>query len=135
MNKMTVVFGACALAFAVADLIHGQHNGDAHRLYIHIVEFVSFFAFLSLLEVHAFRSMADRVGLDRWLAGVFLSLASLLAGFTLFAVAGGSMHGDGGPLASCFFLMYGIATICAPITIVGFLVSMILRKINGSSAS
>jgi len=51
MAKYTGILGSLALIFAVTDLVHGQHNGDAHRFFIHIAEFISFFSFLCLLEV------------------------------------------------------------------------------------
>jgi hypothetical protein len=135
MKKWTVALGTSALIFALADLIHGQHNGDVHRFYIHIAEFLSFFGFLSLLEVQAFRLMTEKVGLGHWLAGLFLSLLSLFAGFALFALSGGSMHGDGGPLAWGFYLIWCIGTIGTPVTIIGFIVSLIMRKLNGSTVS
>lgn len=134
MKKLTVALGISALVFAIADVLHGQHNGDSRRFYIHVAEFVCFFGFLSLLEVLAFSLLRQKMGLGRWLAGICISLASLLAGFTLFALSGGSMHGDGGPLALSFGLICCIGAIALPITMVGLLASVIMRKLNGPSA-
>ena len=128
MKRLTLALGSSALIFALADLIHGQHNGDSHRFYIHIAEFVLFFGFLSLLEIQAFKLMTQKYRLGRWLAGVCLSLASFLAGFTLFAIAGGSAHGDGGPLAVVFALIGCMGTLEIPISMTGFFVAMIMRK-------
>lgn len=122
MKPLLTVLGVSAIILALADLVHGQHNGDVHRFYIHIAEFTAFFAFLILLEIQALRLTKERFGLDRWLAGVYLSLGSLLGGFTVFAFAGGSVHGDGGPIAVSFGLIGLIGTIALPISIVGFLV-------------
>ncbi|WP_221312728.1 hypothetical protein [Granulicella aggregans] len=123
------------LILAVADVIHGQHNGDAHRFYIHIAEFVSFIGLLCLLEIQAFRLMTDRVGLGRWLAGVCTSFASFLAGLILFALAGGSAHGDGGPLAVGFGLVGCIGMIGIPISIIGFLVAVAMRRLKRSAVA
>ncbi len=130
MKKWILVLGISAGIFALADLIHGQHNGDVHRFYIHIAEFVSFFGFLGLLEIQAFRLMTKKVGLGPWLAGICISIVSFLAGFALFALAGGSAHGDGGPLAVGFALIGSIGAIGMPICLLGFLVAMIMRKRN-----
>jgi hypothetical protein len=135
MKPLTIALGTSALIFALADLIHGQHNGDVHRFYIHIAEFVSFLCVLSLLEIQAFRLMKEKFDLDPWLAGVYLSLVSFLGGFTVFALAGGSAHGDGGPIAVSFALIGLIGTIGLPISIIGFLVILLMRKRDGSSVS
>jgi hypothetical protein len=119
----------------LADLIHGQHNGDVHRFYIHIVEFVAFLGVFGLLAIEGFRLIKERFDLDRWLAGVCLSFVSFLEGFTVFALAGGSVHGDGGPIAVSFALIGLIGMIGIPISIVGFLVALLMRKHDGSSVS
>ncbi len=124
-----------ALIFALADLIHGRHNGDVHRFYIHVAEFVSFIGFLCLLEIQAFKLLTKKVGLGRWLAGVCLSLASFVAGFALFGLSGGSAHGDGGPLAVGFGLIGCIGIIGLAVSIVGFLVAATMRRLKGQSAA
>ncbi len=135
MRKATAVFGLATLAFALADLIHGQHNGDAHRFYIHIAEFMSFIGLLCILEIQAFRLMTGKIGLGRWLAALCSSLISFLAGFILFALAGGSAHGDGGPIAFGFGLVGYIGIIGIPISIIGYLVAMAMRRFKRSSVA
>ena len=135
MRKLTVALGVAALVLALADLIHGQHNGDAHRFYIHVAEFVFFFGFLSLLEIQAFKLMTEKVGLNRWLTAVFSSIFSFMAGFAFFGIAGGSFHGDGGPLAASFGLIGCIGAIGIPISIIGYLAAMITRKRRTKSVS
>ncbi len=134
MKTWTISFGVSALIFAVADLVHGQHNGDVHRFYIHIAEFLSFVCFLGLLEILAFRKAMERFGLDRWLAGFCISIVSFLAGFALFGISGGSAHGDGGPLAVGFALTGCLGLIGIPVSIVGFIVTITMRKRKGSLA-
>lgn len=143
MKKLTVALGTSTLLFALTDLIHGQHNGDVHRFYIHLAEFASFLGFISLLEIQAFRLSlfeieasrltAEKTGLSRWLAGLGISFASSLLGFILFGLSGGSAHGDGGPLAAVFILMGCIGTIGIPICLIGSFVAIIKRKRNESS--
>ena|ERR1700760_715803 len=100
MAKLTGVFGVLALACAVFDLIHGPHNGDIHRMWIHIPEFIFFFGFLCLLEVWAFKVIIKEVNANRWLVVTCFSFVSGILGLILFALAGGSFHGDGGPFHS-----------------------------------
>ncbi|HEY2040682.1 MAG TPA: hypothetical protein VGG95_13505 [Edaphobacter sp.] len=135
MKQSITILGVSALIFALADLIHGQHNGDVHRFYIHVVEFVAFFGFLSLLELQAFRLVKKAFDLDRWMACFFVSTASFLIGFTLFALAGGSAHGDGGPLALGFAIVGCIGVIGLPLSIIGSLVMFLTRRRRGSSSS
>jgi hypothetical protein len=135
MKRATAVLGLSTLILALADLIHGQHNGDVHRFYIHIAEFASFIGLLCLMEIQAFRLMTEKSGLSRWLVGVCLSLGSFLAGFILFGLAGGSAHGDGGPLAVGFGLVGFIGMIGIPISIIGFLVAMAMRRLRRSSVA
>jgi hypothetical protein len=135
MKSLTIALGTSALILALADLIHGQHNGDIHRYYIHIAEFVAFLTFLSVLEIQAFRLMKEKFALDRWLASVYLSLASFLVGFAVFGLAGGGVHGDGGPIAVSFALIGLLGTIGMPISILGFLVAVFMRKREGPSVS
>jgi hypothetical protein len=67
MAKLTGILAVCALVFAIIDLVHGPDNGDAHRFVIHIVEFISFFGFLCLLELWAFKAIPKGFNLNRWL--------------------------------------------------------------------
>jgi|SRR5215469_4020168 len=131
MAKLTGLVGVCALVFAIMDLIHGPHNGDAHRYYIHIAEFIFFFGFLCLLEIWAFRVITTEANLNRWLLTTCFSLFSLFVGLILFALAGGSFHGDGGPIASSFLVISTIGEIVFPISLIGFVVVAISRKRNG----
>ena len=133
MKKVTFILGLSTLIFALADLVHGQHNGDVHRDYIHIAEFVSFIGLLCLLETQAFRLMTEKADISRWLAVICLSISSFLAGFLLFLLAGGSAHGDGGPRAVGFGLVGYLGLICIPISTIGFLVTMIIRRLKRSS--
>jgi hypothetical protein len=135
MKALTIVLGTSALLLALADLIHGQHNGDIHRYYIHVAEFVAFLGFLGVLEIQAFKLIEKKLASNRWLASVYLSLASCLVGFAVFGLAGGGVHGDGGPIAVSFALIGLIGTIGVPISILGFLVALFMRKRNGSSFS
>jgi predicted Co/Zn/Cd cation transporter (cation efflux family) len=135
MKPAIITLGVFALIFALADLIHGQHNGDMHRFYIHVAEFVAFCGFLSLLAIQAFRLMTVRLDLNRWLASFYVSTASFLVGFILFGLAGGSAHGDGGPLAVSFALVGCIGAIGLPISIIGFLVLLLMRRRRGSALS
>lgn len=123
-----IALGTLVLIFATVDLIHGQHNGDAHRFYIHIAEFVTLLAFLSLLEIKTFTLMRTKFRLSLWSAFICLSAASLLVGFTLFGLAGGSAHGDGGPMAVGFAIIGCLGAIGLPIGTIGLLVQLILRK-------
>ncbi|HZQ44129.1 MAG TPA: hypothetical protein VFA99_12815 [Acidobacteriaceae bacterium] len=131
MAKLTGILGLCALVFAIVDLIHGHHNGDAHGLVIHVVEFTSFFGFLCLLDAWAFKAVPMRFNLNRWLATTFLSLLNFVFGFILFIVSGGGFHGDGGPIAFSFFLIGAIGEVILPVSFIGFVVVAISRKRNG----
>ena len=133
MKPLTITLGTSALVLALADLIHGQHNGDIHRYYIHIAEFAAFLGFLSVLEVQAFSLIEEKFALGRWFASVFLSLTSCLVGFAVFGLAGGGVHGDGGPIAVSFALIGLIGTIGMPISLLGFIVAFFMRKRQRSS--
>ena len=122
MKYLIAGFGVLAFAFAIADLVHGQHNGDGHRYYIHLAEFCFFFGFLLLLKIKTFRRMIGKLSFEPWLAALILSIVSLLAGFGLAAGAGGSLHGDGGPLSASFALIGAIATVTLPISLFGAVV-------------
>lgn len=112
MDRWTIALGGSAFILALADVIHGQHNGDVHRVYIHRAEFVFFVSFLCLLVAQTFRLFRSKTGLSRWGAAFWLALASCFAGFILFGLAGGSPHGDGGPIAVGFGLFGFLA--CLP---------------------
>jgi hypothetical protein len=132
MAKLTGILCACALVFAIIDLIHGPHNGDAHRVVIHIAEFISFSGFLCLLEVLAFKAIPRKFNLNRWLLTTFLSFSSCVLGFILFGVSGGSfLGGDGGPIAFSFFFIATIGEVVLPVSFIGFVVVAISRKRNG----
>jgi hypothetical protein len=135
MKQSAAVFGMSTLILSLADLIHGQHNGDVHRFYIHIAELISFIGLVCLLEIEAFRLTTEKFGIGRWLAGICISLISFLAGFILFGLAGGSAHGDGGPLAVGFGLVGCIGMIGIPISIIGFLIEIAVRKLKRPSVA
>jgi hypothetical protein len=103
-----------------------------HRFYIHVAELVALLGFLSLLEIQAFRLMKKKFELERWLACFYVSTVSFLVGFTLFALAGGSAHGDGGPLAVSFAIAGFFGAIGLPISIIGFLVVLLMRRRRGT---
>ena len=128
MQKLTGILAACALACAIIDLIHGPHNGDAHRVAIHAVEFVSFFGFLCLVQVLAFRAIVKEFDRNRWLALTFLSFLTCVLSLILFVVSGGSFHGDGGPIAFSFLVFWTIGTVALPVSLIGLLIDAILRK-------
>jgi hypothetical protein len=132
MTKLLGTLGLLALIFGVADLIHGPHNGDAHRYFIHAAEFISFFSFLCLLEVWIFRRVSREYRIDSWLAIMFLSLLSCLLGFLLFGLSGGSFHGDGGPIAVSFLLLGLIGGTMLPISFIVFVVTAISHWRKGS---
>jgi hypothetical protein len=131
MAKLTGIFGVLALLCAVIDLIHGQHNGDAHRMWIHIPEFTFFFGLLCLLVVWTYKTIVKELNINRWLLVTCFSFFSCLLGLVLFAMAGGSFHGDGGPIAFGFLLFYGIGVIALPISFIGFIVVAILNRRKG----
>lgn len=131
MTKLTGIRGVCALVFAIIDLIHGPHNGDAHRIIIHIVEFISFFGFLCLLELWAFKAIPKRFNLNHWLVITYLSFLTFVLSLILFGISGGSFHGDGGPIASSFLLLWAIGSVVLPVSFVGFVVVAISRKRDG----
>jgi hypothetical protein len=131
MAILTGILGICALVFAIIDLVHGPHNGDAHRIVIHIVEFISFFGFLCLLELWAFKAIPSRFNLNRWLAITFLSVLTCVLSMILFGISGGSFHGDGGPIASSFLLLWAVGLVVLPVSFLGFVVVAISRKRDG----
>ena len=131
MAKLTGILGVCALVFAIIDLVHGPHNGDAHRIVIHIVEFISFFGFLCLLELWAFKAIPKRFNLNRWLVITYLSFLTCVLSLILFGISGGSFHGDGGPIATSFLLLWAIGSVVLPVSFVGFVVVAISRKRDG----
>jgi hypothetical protein len=131
MAKLTGILGSLALIFAVTDLIHGPHNGDAHRFLIHIAEFISFFGFLCLLEIWAFRVIARELNVNRWLVVMCLSLLSCVLGLVFFGLAGGSFHGDGGPIAFSFLILSGIGEVVLPISLIVFVVVAISHRRQG----
>lgn len=131
MVKLVGLFGVLALGLAIADLIHGPHNGDVHRYFIHIAEFIFFFGFLCLLEIWAFRTVTRRYNLNRWLTATYLSLFTGVVSLILFGLSGGSFHGDGGPIATSFLLLWAMGLIVLPLSFVGFVVVLISRKRNG----
>jgi hypothetical protein len=131
MAKFTGILGSLALIFGFVDLIHGPHNGDAHRFFIHIAEFISFSGFLCILEIWAFRVITRELNLNRWLLVTCLSLLTCVLSLILFGLAGGSFHGDGGPIAFSFLLFYAIGATVVPVSFIVFVVVAISRKRNG----
>ena len=131
LPKSASVLGALALVLAIADIIHGPHNGDMHRKYIHVPEFMCFFGFLCLLEILAFRTATREFSTNRWLVAAYLSLLSCVLGFIFFGLAGGSFHGDGGPIATSFFLLASIGEFALPVSFVALIVVAITRKRKG----
>jgi len=131
MAKLIGLAGVFALVFAIVDLIHGPHNGDVHRDYIHIAEFIFFFGFLCLLEIWAFRVITTEANLNRWLLVTCFSFFSCVVALILFGLVGGSFHGDGGPIAFSFLVISAVGEIALPISLIGFAVVAISRKRNG----
>jgi hypothetical protein len=127
MAKLVGIFGVLALCLAIVDIIHGQHNGDAHRTYIHAAEFVFFFAFLCLLEICIYKLVTKDTNISRWLVISLLSLITAIASLILFGLAGGSFHGDGGPIAFSLLLFWTIASTTFPISFIGFVIVSIIR--------
>jgi hypothetical protein len=132
MAKLTGILGVLAFIFGVADLVHGPHNGDSHRYIIHIAEFISFFSFLCLLEIWAFRAIAKEFRVNRWLAIACLSFSSSVLGLILFGLSGGSFHGDGGPIAISFLLLFTIGSVVSPISFIVFVVIAISHWRQGT---
>jgi hypothetical protein len=131
MVKLVGFFAVLALGLAIADLVHGPHNGDVHRYFIHIAEFIFFFGFLCLLEIWAFKTATRGHNLNRWLTATYLSLFTSVVSLILFGLSGGSFHGDGGPIASSFLLLWVMGSIVLPLSFVGFVVVLISRKRRG----
>src|SRR6266481_2285963 len=131
MAKFTGILGFFALIFGVMDLIHGPHNGDAHRFFIHIAEFISFFGFLCLLEIWAFRVITGEVSVNRWLVMTCFSFLTSLLSLILFGLSGGSFHGDGGPIAFSFLLLWTIGSTVFPISFIALVIVAISHWRNG----
>ncbi len=112
---------------AIADISHGQHNGDIHRQYIHAPEFIFFTGFLIMLEILTFKTLCREIK-DRWLVVSLLSFFSFLLSLLLFGLSGGSFHGDGGPIAASFLLIDTIAAPGIVVGLIGSLVTAIIRK-------
>ena len=98
---------------------------------IHIPEFIFFFGFLCLLEIWAFRTTTRKFNANRWLVITVFSFFSCLVGLILFGLAGGSFHGDGGPISVSFLLLYTIAAVALPISFIAFIVIAIRNKHKG----
>src|SRR5215475_10069098 len=128
MAKFTGILGISALIFWAMDMIHGPHNGDAHRAIIHVAEFICFFGFLCLLEIGAFRIVTKQTRTSPWLAVTYLSLASCFLGLALFGLSGGSLHGDGGPIAASFLTLATIGFVAIPANFIVFVVVSIMKK-------
>lgn len=131
MAKLTGILGLCTLVFAIMDLIHGPDNGDRHRFFIHVAEFIFFFGFLCLLETWAFRTITRKANLNRWLVITCLSVLTCVLSLILFGISGGSFHGDGGPIAFSFLLLWMIGSVVLPLSFIGFVVVAISRKRKG----
>jgi hypothetical protein len=131
MTKLAGLFGILALVLAITDLIHGQNNGDIHRTYIHVPEFILFMAFLCLAGILIFRIMSKEMNLNRWIVLFFFMIVFGIANFVLAMLSGASFHGDGGPIATSFLLISAISEIGMGVALVGFLVSAIARKNAG----
>ncbi|WP_089410305.1 hypothetical protein [Granulicella rosea] len=127
MRKLIIFAGTAALFSALIDVIHGQHNGDVHRTYIHVAELVLFLLFLTALALQGRRQAMSRFDLGGWAASLCISLASIVLGFALFGLSGGSAHGDGGAISVAFgiFGILGIAGV--PISLVGWLIARFNR--------
>ena len=131
MIKIAGSLGIIALIFASADLIHGQHIDGTARTFIHTVEFISFFPALCLLGVGTFNAAVSELNLNRWLVAIFFPFGFGVLGLILFALSGGSFHGDGGPIAVSFLVLSVMGEIALPISLIGFIVIAISRKHNG----
>lgn len=128
MKKAIVLLVMSVALSALVDLIHGQHNGDIHRTYIHAVEFVLLLLLLSALTLQAYETLTRKLEMSGWAAASFLSSASLVVGFSIFGLSGGSVHGDGGPIATGFGITGFIGMLGLPVTLVGWLVALLLRR-------
>jgi hypothetical protein len=131
MFKIAGALGLVALIFAIIDIIHGQHTPGTARTFIHVVEFISLFPALCLLEASAFGVAANEFNMNRWLVAIFFSIGSCIFGFIIFAMAGGSFHGDGGPISLSFLVISMIGEIAFPISLIGFIIIAISRKRSG----
>ena len=131
MAKLTGILGVGALFFAIIDMIHGPHNGDAHRTVIHTIEFIFFFGFLCLSEFWAIKAMPKRFNLNRWMVMTLLSFLTWWLSLFLWGISAAGSHGDGGPITLSFLLLWAIGWVALPVSFVGFVVDAILRKCNG----
>ena len=127
MAKIAGVLGLIALIFAIIDIVHGQHTPGTSRTFIHVVEFISFFPALCLLEVWAFRAAVEELNMNCWLVASFFSTGSCVFGL--------SFHGDGGPISVSFLVLSAMGEIALPISLIGFIVVAISRKRNGIPVS
>lgn len=78
------MLGTSALLSALIHVLHGQHNGDVHRTYIHAVELALFVSFLTTLAMQAYKQLRRKLELSSWPASLSLSVASVILGFALF---------------------------------------------------
>ena len=97
-------------------------------MWIHIPECIFFFGFLCLLEVWAFKVIIKEVNANRWLVVTCFSFVSGILGLILFALAGGSFHGDGGPISLSFLAISAIAEILFPISLIAFVIVAISNR-------
>jgi hypothetical protein len=132
MWKLAGILSILTAILMAADFIHGPHNGDIYRTYIHVPEFIDFCSLLCLLEILAFRKVTLKFNLNRWLTLIPFAILSGIASLILFGLSGGSFHGDGGPITTSFLALSTIAEIGVPVALVGFCVSALLRKNAGS---
>lgn len=131
MKRLLVVMGFLSCALAATDAIHGPNNGDIHRTYIHVPEFICFLVFLCLLEAFAFRYARNRLRWNSWLVLMPFAVLAGVVNMVLFAASGGGVCGDGGPIAAVFITLSAVAEATAVVSLIGFIVSVVDRKSAG----
>ena len=69
--------------------------------------------------------------MNRWLVVTFLSLLTGILSLILFGLSGGSFHGDGGPIAFSFLLLWTIGSAVLPISFIVFVIVAIAHWRQG----
>ena len=128
VKKVTALLATSAILSALVDVIHGQHNGDVHRTYIHAVELVSILLLLSAFTLQAHRKLTGKPGLSGWAAALCLTFALLISGFAMFGLSGGRVPGAGGPIAVAFGIIGCIGMLGLPVCLIGWLVALLIRR-------
>lgn len=131
MKLLSYLTGGLSCALVVADQIHGHHNGDIHRTYIHVSEFACCLLFLLLAATTTFRWIRKWINVNPWLLLIPFTLISGIAAMVLFATSGGGFHGDGGPIASAFLAYAAIAEAAVLVALLGFGIDAVIRRNAG----